>query len=56
MEKKSHHSFIPSSRSTIEMRWVSSDEIFSNVSFDANSGDISELQTGKYVACLYEDR
>ena len=38
------------------MRWVSSDEIFSNVSFDANSGDISELQTGKYVACLYEDR
>ena len=44
------------------MRRVSSDEIFSNVSatsgatFCAISGDISEFQPGKYVACLYNDR
>ena len=39
------------------MRWVSSDEIFSNVSFGATSGDISEFQPAdKYVACLYDDR
>ena len=38
------------------MRWVSSDEIFSNVNFSATSGDISEFQPGKYVACLYDNR
>ena len=38
------------------MRQVSSDEIFSNVSFVATSGDISEFQPGKYVACLFHDR
>ena len=53
---RSHHSFIPTSCSSTEMRWVSSDEIFSNVSFGATSGDISEFQPGKYVACLYDDR
>ena len=36
------------------MRRVSSDEIFSNVSFGATSDDISEFQPGKYVACLYD--
>ena len=53
---RSHHSFIPTSCSTIEIIWVSSDEIFSNVSFGATSGDISEFQPGKYVACLYDER
>ena len=44
---RSHHSFIPTS--------FSSDEIFSNVSFGATSGNISEFQPGKYVVCLYDD-
>ena len=52
---RSHHSFIPTSSSSIEMRWVSSDKIFSNVSFGATSGNISEFQPGKYVACIYDD-
>ena len=38
------------------MRQVSSNEIFSNVSFGATSGDISEFQPGKYVVCLFHDR
>ena len=38
------------------MRRVSSDEIFSNVSFGATSGDTSAFQPGKYAACFYEDR
>ena len=50
-----HHSFIPTSFSSNEMRQVLSDKIFSNVSFGATSGDVSEFQPGKYVACLYND-
>ena len=49
-----HHSFIPTSCSWIEMRRNLSDEISSNVSFGAISGDISGFQPGKYVACLYD--
>ena len=46
---RSHHSFIPTSSSSIEMRQVSSDEIFSNVSFGATSGNISEFQPLKLL-------
>ena len=38
------------------MRRISPGEIFSNVSFGATSGNISEFQPGKYVACLFNDR
>ena len=38
------------------MRRVSSDELFSNVSFRAGSADISEFLLGKYIACSYDDR
>ena len=41
-ETRSHHSFIPTSCSGIEMRRVLSDEIFSNMSSGATSGYISD--------------
>ena len=55
---RSHHSFISAHCSSIKMRQVSSDEIFSNVSATsgATSSYISEFQPGKHVACLYDDR
>ena len=46
---RSHYSFIPTSCSSIEMRQASSDEIFSNMSFGATSGDISEFKPGNML-------
>ena len=49
---RSHHSFIPVSMNSIEMRRISFDDIFSNVTFGHIDIDTSMLQPGRYIACL----
>ena len=56
---RSHHSFIPCTGNKLEMRRVSSDDIFTIVKLGINIVENikvkwEDCQPGKYIACLYD--
>ena len=62
---RSHHSFIPVSNVKMEMRRVSTDNIFTTVitgpiteedNEDADLQNIEKFQPGGYVACIYDNQ
>ena len=54
---KSHHCYKPISTNSIEIRRVSSDDIFSVVQFKkiAEVPSNDQFTLGKYIACVYDD-
>ena len=54
---RSHHCYKPISTNSLEIRRVSSDDIFSVVEFkkivEVSSND--QFTPGKYIACVYDD-
>ena len=57
LETRSHHCHKPTSTNSLEIRRVSSEDIFSVVQFKkiAEMSSNNQFTPGKYIACVYDD-